>query len=183
MLIITLKDVMISYNGIINICLFQYSTKKCLSLICVPHIYLIYSYIQRRFRGFIAITFVCPFVCEIVSSPVFYYVENWKFLHYKKIAYDPRVCHNFDQAQLGKFKVTGRKCAKFVSDLYLFYGEKLDFFFTPRLFRPEGVSSFRPLSYGLVQCHWKETCISVSGPYLFMENNANIIFHSKKKCL
>lgn len=54
------------------------------------------------------------------------------------------------------------------------------FFFTPRLLWPEGVSSFRPLSYGLVQCHWKETCISVPGPYLFMKNNANIILHSNK---
>lgn len=98
MLIITLKDVMISYNGIINIFLFQYSTKKYFGLICVPHIYLIYACIQRRLRGLIAITFVCPFVCAIVSSPVFYYVENWKFLHHKKIAYDPGVCHNFDQA-------------------------------------------------------------------------------------
>lgn len=68
---------MISYNDIIHIFfLFQYSTKKCFGLICVLNIYLIYAYTQWRLRGFIAITFVCPFVCAIVSGPVFYHVEN-----------------------------------------------------------------------------------------------------------
>lgn len=67
--------------------------------------------------------------------------------------------------------------------LYIFFREKnWIFFYTPRMLWPEGVSSFRPLLYGQVQCPWKEKCISVSGPYLFKENNANIILH-KKKCI
>lgn len=37
------------------------------------------------------------------------------------IAYDPRVCLDFDLGHLGKYKVTEMKSAKFVTGPYLSY--------------------------------------------------------------
>lgn len=126
---------------------------------------------------------VCPFVCAIVFGPVFYYVENWKFLHHKKIAYDPRVCHDFDARSFGQVQCHWEeKCKIRFRSISFLWRKNWFFFFTPTVLWPEGVSSFRSLLFWLVQCHWKEKWTSVSGPYLFIENNANIILH-KKKCL
>lgn len=148
---------MISYNGIINIFLFQYSTKKCFGLICVPHIYLIYSYIQRRLRGFIAITFVCPFVCVIVSSPVFIMQKIGSSYITKRLPMTRGCVIILTKLNWASSRSLGGKVQNSFLICIFFMEKNWIFFFTPRLFRPEGVSSFRPLSYGLVQCHWKET--------------------------
>lgn len=143
---------MLLYNDI-TILIIQYCMKKCFGLIGVLNIYLMYVYFYLlKVKGFIAITLSVDLSVQMCSVHFFYYVENWKFLQ-------------------------GRKSAKFVSDLYLFYREKLLFFFTPRLLWSKCVSLLWPWSYGLVQCHWKENCVSVSGPYFLMENHANIILH------
>lgn len=72
----------------------QYSMKKCFGLIGVLNIYFIYVYLYlMKVKGVYSNQLVCPF---------FYYVENWKFLHHRKIAFDPRVCHEFDPRSLGQ---------------------------------------------------------------------------------
>lgn len=51
------------------------------------------------------------------------YIQTLDVLSHTKISYmyDPRVCHDLIQGQFGKFKVTKRKSADFVSGLYLSY--------------------------------------------------------------
>lgn len=53
--------------------------------------------------------------------------KHWTFLLHIKIAYDLRVCHDFDPRSF--WQVQGhwkKKVQKFVSGLYLSYGETLD---------------------------------------------------------
>lgn len=72
------------------------------------------------------------------------YIQTLDVLSHTKISYDLRVCHDLIQGQFGKFKVTKRKSADFVSGLYLSYWETLDALTLHRdCLRPEGVLWFR----------------------------------------
>lgn len=81
----------------------QYSLKKCFGLIGVLNIYFMYVYLYlMKVKGVYSNQLVCPFVWAIWFGPFLYYIENWKFLHHQNIAFDPRVCHNFDPRSFGK---------------------------------------------------------------------------------
>lgn len=124
----------------------QYSMKKCFGLIGVLNIYFIYVYLYlMKVKGVYSNQLVCPF---------FYYVENWKFLHHRKIAFDPRVCHEFDPRSLGQVQGLREEKSRIRFRSISFLWRNIGvFFFTPRLLWPEGVSLLWPCSFGLVQCH------------------------------
>lgn len=86
-----------------------------------------------KVKGVYSNHLVCPFVCAIGSGSFSYYVENWKFLHHKRFAYDPRLCHDFDPRSIGQVQGHWEEKCRICFGSIFFYGEKLDFFFTPRL--------------------------------------------------
>lgn len=65
--------------------------------------------------------FVCPSACANLPVHIFLIETHWTFLLHTKIAYLLKICNDFTQGHLGRFKVTGRKSARFVSELYLPY--------------------------------------------------------------
>lgn len=104
----------------------QYSMKKCFGLIGVLNIYFIYVYLYlMKVKGGYSNQLVCPF---------FYYVENWKFLHHRKIAFDPRVCHEFDPRSLGQVQGLREEKSRIRFRSISFLWRNIGvFFFTPRL--------------------------------------------------
>lgn len=81
-----------------------------------------------------------------MSGPFFYHVQNWKFLHHKKIAYDPRVCHDFDPRSFGQVQCHLEEKCKIRFRSISFLGRKIEFFSTHQE------------CYGLKVCHHLDHC-------------------------
>lgn len=83
---------------------------------------------NKRSLGYIGIALsVTPSVRPSVRLSMQNSFSVCRFLIDKhRNAYDLRGVMTLNQRQLGKIKVPGRKSAKFVSILYLFYGETLE---------------------------------------------------------
>lgn len=121
--------------------------KKCFGLIGVPNIYLMYVYLYpMELRGFIAITLSVHL--SVQSCPVRFFIMYKIGSSYitKRLPMTQGCVMILTQDHLGKFNVTWRKSAKFVSALYLFQGEKLNFFSTHQE------------CYGLKVCHHLDHC-------------------------
>lgn len=119
---------MLLYNDI-TILIIQYCMKKCFGLIGVLNIYLMYVYFYLlKVKGFIAITLSVDLSVQMCSVHFFYYVENWKFLHHKNIAFDPRVFQDFDPRSFRQFQGLREEKCKIRFRSVSFLSRKIAFF-------------------------------------------------------
>lgn len=111
------------------------------------------------------------------------YIQTLDVLSHTKISYDLRVCHDLIQGQFGKFNVTKRKSADFVSGLYLSYWERLDALTLHRdCLRPEGVLWFRSKVIWASSSSLEEKVQNLWSVYyifLFMEYHRKFLFYTK----
>lgn len=85
------------------------------------------------------------------------------FLLHTKKAYDLMECHDFDPRSFDRFKVIGRKSAKFASSLYLPYEETLEALIHKEIAYDLKVSHyFDPWSFLQVEGHKREKSRSIS---------------------